>query len=479
MPKFPTYERSVGLGGGATASYASEGAFTAPGRALAGLGDAIEGLGSKLSAAEEARQKFEKSRESAWVSRTRAEAARDLNAEKFGTVQDVQTAVDAYSAAASENAPTIRAGSIFKQWSGAYSAHLVPEAARSQAVSAIAARDADMQQAITAHADLVSADPTQFDVVMARLNDDFEGARMWMDEPSRQVAYEAGASVVRNAYGNAILAQDPDELYRLAQDETSPFTPEERARFTDAANTRIYEIEAANSASELNADGEIMADMIDQVVNGNLDADWLESNRDLIGENSYHRALGEGVAQQDRPDPVDPAWLENAYSLAVEDPEAGGFHAWDFFSEGMMSKDTLGVFWNMAKDAKTPEGVTRNQARKYLLAEMGGEGEGRFPLMREFERYLSDNPKAGLVEMQDQARKMAEPFRQAAGRKAVMSLPRPKFAPPVAKPDAANMEAARTMTAQKLQKGEINAREAAKEAGVIRRWLKALESFND
>lgn len=188
MPKFPVYERGQGLGGGATASYASEGAFTAPARALAGMGAALADVGSDISAQVD---KFRETQDSSWFSKARAESAIEMvNAEReaqqsaTGEAQDYTPTIrgrfDTVRQRRLAEAPSPRAKQMYQTWADGYDVDLTERASRFQAQSTIAKRATDFSDAMNAHAQTIYSDPDQFDAVYKRAMDDFEGAKAWM-----------------------------------------------------------------------------------------------------------------------------------------------------------------------------------------------------------------------------------------------------------------------------------------------------------
>jgi hypothetical protein len=475
MPQFPVYERQVGLSGGATASYASGEAFTAPARALSGMGDAIADVGSKFA---EVERKINETRGSAWFSKARAQAA--LKARRVqDTSDDVPTAMESVTGIFTEEegtAPNEYAKSIFRSWTSGYSGNVQRTVAVSQAAKELAWRSADFASAVGAHAAYVEQYPDEFTSVMSRAEDDLVGARQWMAPEEYQAAERQTRMQLYDAFARSMMDRDPEGLLEMAEADELPGDLNEFYR--DAASRKIEEENFRIERDEYSAEGQAYLDLFSQVVGGTVDTDWVEANRDILGESGYYAALGEGIAKEDRTDPVSPRWRDDLYSLSLSDPEQSLFSAWDQYSSGMLSRDTFAMIYATAMDANSPEGRTRNSARRYLDTALGKD-EGRFDVIREFESYISQNPKASAVDLQDHAEKLAKPFRQARTRQKIMTMPRPRFGPPVAKPDAAAMDAARANTAKKLQDGAISAREAAEEARKIREWLKAMETFDD
>lgn len=188
MAKFPTYERRQGLGGGATASYASDGAFSAPGRAMQGLGDAISSAGDAWAAQLE---KTKNSQDDTWFSRARAETAMEL--QQFddeqrraatGDAAGYQEAVKGRFAEVRQRhlgeAPSPRAQQMYDEWSFTYSAKVDETTGTFRAASELAKRNDDFAAAMLAHTQTVFADPASYEDVKKRILDDLEGAKQWM-----------------------------------------------------------------------------------------------------------------------------------------------------------------------------------------------------------------------------------------------------------------------------------------------------------
>jgi len=198
MPKFPTYERSVGLGGGATASYASDGAFTAPGRALAGLGATVANLGETFGAEAE---KIRNTQDEAWFSKARAQTATEMIAAEQEAQKAATGEAGTYIADVGERfktsrdtklaeAPSPRAQQLYTQWADSYGVDLTQRSTRFQAESELTKRTGDFAEAMNAHSQAIFADPDQYDSVYKRAMDDFEGARKWMTPEQETKARE-------------------------------------------------------------------------------------------------------------------------------------------------------------------------------------------------------------------------------------------------------------------------------------------------
>lgn len=188
MAKFPTYERRQGLGGGTTASYASAGAFAAPGEALQDLGGTIASAGNAWA---DKLERVKNSQDDTWFSRARAETAMEVqryNEEQkqaaTGDAAGYQEAVKGRFAEVRQRhlgeAPSPRAQQMYDEWSFTYSARVDSETGTFRAASELAKRNDDFASAMLAHTQTVFADPSTFEDVRKRVNDDLEGAKQWM-----------------------------------------------------------------------------------------------------------------------------------------------------------------------------------------------------------------------------------------------------------------------------------------------------------
>lgn len=220
MPKFPTYERSVGLGGGATASYASDGAFTAPGRALAGLGGTIANLGETFDAEAE---KIRNTQDEAWFSKARAQTATDMiaaeqEAQKAATgeagtyIADVTGRFNTYRNERLAEAPTPRAQQLYNQWADSYGVDLTQRSTRFQAESELTKRTSDFAEAMNAHSQAIYADPSQYDTVYKRAMDDLEGARKWMKPEQETKARETVDRNLKLSRAKSLALFAPDDF---------------------------------------------------------------------------------------------------------------------------------------------------------------------------------------------------------------------------------------------------------------------------
>jgi len=188
MARFPVYERSVGLSGGATASYASDSAFTAPARALQGLGNAMEGVGADFA---QMAQKTQETKDDAWFSKARAETALDMDSsmrqaqqsatgDATGFTQQRTQELQAYRDKKLSEAPSDRARSMYTEWTDSFGVAVTKDAATFQATSDLAVRSSNLADAMNAHLQVVAADPGQYEAAHQRAMDDLAGAAQWM-----------------------------------------------------------------------------------------------------------------------------------------------------------------------------------------------------------------------------------------------------------------------------------------------------------
>lgn len=217
MPRFPTYERQQGLQGGATASYVSEGPYTAPARALGGAGDALAGVGEQLSANAE---RVQNSLDDTWFSKARAETAKEIQSAEIelrqaasGGGEGYTDSVRARNASVRDRwineAPSPRARQMYEEWSNGFDADVTNRSALWQAGSTIAKRDSDFAQTVLAHAQTVLADPSQYGAVHKRAMDDLEGAKQWMTPQQEIAARQEVESQLQLARAKAEIQTDP------------------------------------------------------------------------------------------------------------------------------------------------------------------------------------------------------------------------------------------------------------------------------
>lgn len=220
MPKFPTYERQQGLRGGSTASYASEGAFTAPARALANMGGAVADIGTDIRAGE---QKIRNTQSDAWLSKARAETALEAQGIEMelqktateGAKDFTPTARAKYEElrkAKLAQAPSPRAAEAYQAWSDSFGVDVVGRAARFQAESELAKRTSDFAAAMNAHAQVIYADPSQYEVVAKRAMDDFAGAKQWMTPEQETAAREKVDHDLKLARAKSLVEFSPADF---------------------------------------------------------------------------------------------------------------------------------------------------------------------------------------------------------------------------------------------------------------------------
>lgn len=220
MPKFPSYQREQGLGGGSTASYASDGAFTAPARALAGLGGAIADVGQSFQAETD---KIRATQDEAWFSKARAQTAVDMIAaereaqqsatgEAASYMDDIGGRFKTYRDTKLTEAPSPRAQQLYTQWADGFGVGVTERASNFQAGSELAVRADNFSQAMNAHQQAIFADPTQYDAVYKRAKDDFEGAKQWMTPEQEAKAWEVTDRNLKLAWAKKLASVDPEKF---------------------------------------------------------------------------------------------------------------------------------------------------------------------------------------------------------------------------------------------------------------------------
>ncbi|WP_271896330.1 lysozyme [Candidatus Phyllobacterium onerii] len=220
MARFPTYERRQGLAGGSTGSFADAGAFTAPSRALQGAGAAVADLGNDFSAIE---AKVRETQDNTWFSKARAQTATDISAQEMDLQKQatdgaanftptVQGKFGEYRASKEAEAPSPRAKQMYSQWADTFGVDVTGRAAKFQAESELAKRTTDFSAAINAHAQAVYADPSQYDVVKKRMDDDFAGAKQWMTPEQEQVAKTSAEKTLQLARAKSLVEYAPDKF---------------------------------------------------------------------------------------------------------------------------------------------------------------------------------------------------------------------------------------------------------------------------
>ncbi|MGE3245391.1 MAG: phage tail tip lysozyme [Beijerinckiaceae bacterium] len=222
MPSFPVYERRQGLAGGATASYASPGAFAAPGRALEGLGNAIGAAGRNIGAQID---KTQNSLDDSWFSKARAETALEMT--RFeeqsqraatGDASGYQDTVRGQYMGVRDKwlgqAPSERARQMYDEWSFGYGAKVEGNAAQFRAQSDLARRGTDLASAVLAHSQAILSDPTQYDAVFKRAMDDLEGAKQWMTPEQEAKVREETTRQLNIARAQGDILRDPQAFLK-------------------------------------------------------------------------------------------------------------------------------------------------------------------------------------------------------------------------------------------------------------------------
>lgn len=233
MPRFPTYQRQVGLSGGSTASYASAGAFTAPAAALANAGDAVADLGGVIEAKQ---RQAANSLEDTWFSKARADTALEMQRQETEAQQSATEGATGFTEAMGgryeetrkrylESAPSDRARQMYDEWSHSYRTTVVGNAAQFQARSTLVKRDSDFASTMLAHSQTVLADPGQYDAVHKRAMDDLAGARQWMTPEQETKARTTVERELQLARAKAEIQRDPQAFLSeigVGQAESGP-----------------------------------------------------------------------------------------------------------------------------------------------------------------------------------------------------------------------------------------------------------------
>jgi hypothetical protein len=173
MARFPTYERQVGVSGGARMPYMDSGALSGPARALAGLGGAVGDLSNEFAATH---AKFRDDQRNAQLSRDTSQAMIDLEQQDREAQQAATGRAENYAAAADKRFEDYRKQRLeanpdpeyqqrFNAWADDYRAKYVNRAATFQAGSEVAQRTSDLATSLTNFEQLVYSDPSQYDNV--------------------------------------------------------------------------------------------------------------------------------------------------------------------------------------------------------------------------------------------------------------------------------------------------------------------------
>lgn len=200
MPKFPTYERQQGLRGGSTASYASDGAFTAPARALANMGGAVADLGADIRAGE---AKFRETQRDAHLSKVTSQAQIDLEQQERDAQQNATGYATDYAKGADSRFQDYTAKTLatitdpvakqkYQAWADDYRAKYVNRAATFQAGSEVAQRTSDLSTSLSNFENLVYSDPSQYDSAKTQAFAALDAAKKWLP-PEAEVNLRAKA----------------------------------------------------------------------------------------------------------------------------------------------------------------------------------------------------------------------------------------------------------------------------------------------
>lgn len=298
MARFPVYERSVGLSGGATASYASDGAFTAPARALQGLGNALEGGGADFA---QMAKKTQETKDDAWFSKARAETALDMDTsmrqaqqsatgDATGFTQQRTQDLQAYRDRKLAEAPSDRARSMYTEWTDSFGVSVTSDAAKFQATSDLAARSSNLADAMNAHLQVVAADPGQYEAARQRAMDDLAGAAQWMTPEQETEARTKIDEGLKLARAKSLAMFNPEAF--LAETGPAPATG------GDAVNTVVDKIIGVESGGNPNAKNPTSsASGLGQFINST----WLATVKKYRPDIATGKSAGEILALKNDP----------------------------------------------------------------------------------------------------------------------------------------------------------------------------------
>lgn len=168
-------------------------------RGAQNVGNALINAGERFSAEDERKRleaeaeakKAQAATNNTWFSKARADASvfwqqreNELRQEAGVDNPDYLPKLNAeyqeYVKRVEASAPTPEAAQSWQQWSPTFGGQLGTRAVEAANSGVLAKREADFNSALAAHAQVIAADPDQFDTVYARAMDDIDGATAWM-----------------------------------------------------------------------------------------------------------------------------------------------------------------------------------------------------------------------------------------------------------------------------------------------------------
>lgn len=188
MARFPTYERQVGVSGGARMPYMDSGALTGPARALAGLGGAVGDLGDQFA---QIAAKSKNDQTNAQLSKDTSQMQIDMSQQDIEAQQSATGRAENFTADADKrfedyrkkvlaNNPDPDYQQRFNAWADDYRAKYITNAATFQAGSAVAQRTGDLATALSNYEQLVYSDPSQYENVKKQSEAALNAAKSWL-----------------------------------------------------------------------------------------------------------------------------------------------------------------------------------------------------------------------------------------------------------------------------------------------------------
>lgn len=276
-----------------------------------------------------------------------------------------------------------------------------------------------------------------------------------------------------------VSAMPPDKIQNLLetpglQSQTlSALTAEDRTTFLERADRQLQSVE---NDAEADKRAGITKFGYDLLKDDKMTPEWIQANRDVLSVSDYKtflRATAPG-AQTRKTEPKEYLRL---YDLVQSAPDQAKDELRSLYANEQIAKEDFNKLYNMAE--RTIEGPSydseiRGYVKRLLQPEQDAPSSHyarQMDAMFAFDDWLENHPNARREEMRKAADEIVGDFKKIRYSSGITELPIPQnISKPRDKIEAADLEASKQKLIDALKAGEIDEREAANQAALLRRW---------
>lgn len=243
---------------------------------------------------------------------------------------------------------------------------------------------------------------------------------------------------------------------------------------------------AEENAAVTAANNELVKSGYDIVRDGDLTADWLETNRDNLSPTQY-RAFSNAVTRSGVDAKTDNSEYTELFKRATGEADQGVVQddAFEALSEGRLSKTDFNKLFTLSRatEANREDKPWLGDIRKTLatrLAPVNRDDKDQYAKrldgLFELDDWVSANPKATRDEVKKKSAEIAKESSQAIARDLRAGLDLPRFGSVARKAinqDSVALSAQKLITAYKT--GKIGIEELNRETALLKRWNGVLD----